>query len=75
MATHAIKIGSEEELLFGSRLAGYPNPVRKILRAHENKLLKVLGEPQVLAFLCPPGRDGILKPYTGSSPDLGGRGP
>ena len=41
------------DIIFGPRLAAYPNPIRKILRAHENKLLRVLNQPEVLARVCP----------------------
>ena len=41
------------QVVFGPDITGYPNPIRKILRAHENRLLKILEDPEVLGRVCP----------------------
>ncbi len=47
------KAASDPLILCGGKLAAYPNPVRKILRAHERKLMKVLSDKNVLQKVCP----------------------
>jgi len=40
------------DVLYGPELGSYPNPIRRVLRAYENKLLRVLGGPGMLAMVC-----------------------
>ena len=40
------------DVLYGPRLAPYPRPIRRALRAHENKLLRALERPYVLTRVC-----------------------
>ena len=41
-------LSNEPSVLYGPRLAPYPRPIRKVLKAHENKLMKILGDPSLL---------------------------
>ncbi|RLG01893.1 MAG: hypothetical protein DRN49_00340 [Thaumarchaeota archaeon] len=47
------KARSDERIIFGERLQLYPNPIRKILKAHENRLLRVFQDKMLLSRICP----------------------
>ena len=44
-------LAHEPWVLYGPRLSSYPRPLRKVLRAHENKLMKVLGDRPLLSTI------------------------